>query len=352
MDLSALTLTQLRYLLALDTHRGFRGAASACHVSQPALSAQIAKLEDLLGGPLFDRSKKPIVPTDLGCRLIPQARAVLREAERLGVLADADPERLSGRYRLGVIPTLAATILPRLLPRFSQLYPEVELVVEEQPTLQMLDALAEDQLDGGVAATPLNAPGIHEKVLFREAFFAFLPKGHPLLDRKTIRQKDMAALPMWLLSEGHCFRDQVLQLCGNHCPVESPSGIRLTFDGGTFDTLVSLVEGGLGATVIPALTKTRLSQEKQETHCRPFAAPVPTREVSLLFSREHLRRNIADRLGQVIKETVPRDMVPKGGRTRGLSLTRERERTKGVVIPMASPRPLTKNRRGQIHPLR
>ena len=316
MDLSALTLTQLRYLLALDAQRSFRAAADACHVSQPALSAQIARLEELLGTPLFDRSRKPIVPTEAGARIIPQARAIVQETDRLADLARTDANVIAGRYRLGVIPTLASTVLPRVLPTFCREFPDVELIIEEHPTQILLERLAQDLLDGGIAATPLAAPGIQEQVLFREPFYAYLPAGHALLKRSRVRQSDLRDLPMWLLSDGHCFREQVLQLCGSHCPVESPAGTPLAFDGGAFQTLIDLVDNGLGATIIPELCLTRLDAKRRRAHCRPFSAPIPVREVSLLFARRHLRRRIGEKLAETIVAVMPEKLTAwrRGGK--------------------------------------
>lgn len=313
MNLSALTLTQLRYLLALDEHRSFRVAALACHVSQPALSSQLQKLEELLGVALFDRSKKPIVPTDAGARLIPQARIVVQETERLADLARCDVDVVAGRYRLGVIPTVSATILPRLLPSFCAAYPEVELVVEEHPTEVLVERLLQDRLDGGLAATPLHVPGIRERPLFREPFWAYLPAGHPLLQREVLSQEDLQNEPLWLLAEGHCFRGQVLQFCRTHCPVSTPKGSALAFEGGTFSTLIGLVDAGMGSTVLPELMLQSLASEQRRQHARPFAAPEPVREVSLLYARSHLRRNVAEHLGKTLVNQLPQSYLTQQG---------------------------------------
>ena len=167
MDLANLTLTQLRYLVAVDRFRSFRSAADHCHVSQPALSMQIGKLEETLGLSLFDRSRQPVVTTERGALVVAQARTILRETERLeDVLSMTSP--VAGRYRLGVLPSLAPTLVPLFVPEFARRYPQVELVVEELMTERILEALDRDALDGGIAVTPLGAPGLHERELFQE----------------------------------------------------------------------------------------------------------------------------------------------------------------------------------------
>lgn len=312
MDLSALTLTQLRYLLAIDESGSFRAAAQICSVSQPALSAQLQKLEELLGVRIFDRTRKPIVKTEAGQRIIPQARLIVQEVERLATLANHGADAVAGRFRLGIIPTIASNLLPRFVPAFCANYPDVELVIEEHPTSALLERLSQDRLDAGIAATPLSAPGIAEQPLFREPFYAYMPLGHPLLQTSAVEEGQLAGEPLWLLAEGHCFRDQVLRLCGAHRPVCTPEGATLTFEGGTFATLIGLVEAGWGLTVIPELTLAGLPAEQRRLHARPFAAPVPAREVSLIRARPYLRRNIADRLAETIVTQVARTLGPRG----------------------------------------
>lgn len=175
IDLWSLTLTQLRYIVAVDRHRSFRVAAEHCRVSQPALSMQIQKLEEILGAAIFDRSHQPVLTTDRGAAIAAQARVILRECERLGDLAQVG-EAPSGTYRLGVIPTLAPSLVPLLLPRFVAAYPRVSLVVEERPTDALIQGLLDDSLDGGLAATPLDVPLVRERPLFLEPFYVYLSR--------------------------------------------------------------------------------------------------------------------------------------------------------------------------------
>ncbi|MBX3127393.1 MAG: hydrogen peroxide-inducible genes activator [Polyangiaceae bacterium] len=304
MDLSALTLTQLRYLCALDRERSFRAAAEHCLVTQPALSMQVQRVEQLLGLVVFDRSRQPILPTEPGARILAQARTILHEVERLREIAEHDGGHPAGAYRLGVIPTLASTLLPRLLPTFARRLPAVQLQVEEVPTDALLAGLERDQLDGGLAATPLEAPGVREQTLFREPLYAYLPPRHPLASRATVRQSELVGEALWLMDEGHCFRHQVLQLCRiDSRALQAQTPVR--FQSGSFETLIRMVDRGFGVTVLPALSVAELPASRRREQVRPFAGAVPVRQVSLIRTREHLRRRLSEALATVVAEVLP-----------------------------------------------
>jgi LysR family hydrogen peroxide-inducible transcriptional activator len=304
MDLANLTLTQLRYLVAIDRFRSFRLAAESCHVSQPALSMQVSKLEELLGLTLFDRSRQPIIPTERGAAVVAQARTILRETERLEDVV-REREAIAGRFRLGVLPSLASTLVPLFLPEFSVRYPEVELVVEEVQTDPMIRALGEDALDAGVAVTPLAVPGLVEEELFQEPFHAYLSPRHPLTKKARISQADLGGQQLWLMPEGHCFRTQVLRLCGTETHARSGN---VHFESGSFETLVRLVDSGLGLTVLPELVVNTLPEKRRAAQVRPFAPPVPVRQVSFVRLRLHLRR----RVGQALAESIARAVREHG----------------------------------------
>jgi LysR family transcriptional regulator, hydrogen peroxide-inducible genes activator len=308
MNLSALTVQQLRYLIALDRHRNFGDAATASHVSQPALSSQVKKVEELLGVRIFDRSRQPILPTERGTRVIVQARRALEQIDRIGLIA-SEHEDLSGPYRLGVIPTLASTLLPLFLPVFARTHPGVSLDIVETKTEVMLRALREGTLDSGIAATPLNLPGIGEHVVCHEAFFAYLPPSHPLTPRARIRQSDLLDEPVWLLAEGHCFRSQVLALCSADRKPRADAG-HVTFDVSSFETLVGMVDAGFGVTILPELFVQKLSLE-QRARVRPFVLPEPVREIGFLHAREHLHESIGAELYRTLCESIP---LPLRGR--------------------------------------
>ena len=323
MDLSALTLQQLRYLVALERHRNFRDAADAAHVSQPALSMQVKRLEEVLGVSVFDRSRQPVVMTEKGERVVAQAKIVLEHFERLGNIVDPKQE-LSGAYRLAVIPTLAATFVPLVLARFAQAYPKVTLEVVEAPTMTLLRGLREGAFDGGLAATPLDAAGVHEKIVCHERLFAYLPPGHALLARTRLHQADLVDEHVWLLSEGHCFRTQVLHLCGADRRREIGQGSGVRYDGSTFEALVGIVDTGFGATVLPELVVRGLPALRA-ARVRPFVTPEPVREIGFLSTRSHANADIADAIFQLLRAVVPPDLVG-------------REPTKGSIMkPMKVP---------------
>lgn len=306
MDLAQVTLTQMRYAVAVHDAGSFRLAASRCAVTQSGLSMQIQKLEDLLGTVLFDRSRKPVLVTDEGTRALAQMRAVLRETERLGQVV-AEEDGPAGRYRLGVIPTLSATVLPLFLNRFVDRHPRVELVIEELKTDDILERLQSDTLDAGLAATPLHVPGLQEIAVGLERMLAYLPPGDPLLRKKSITQHDLAGRELWVMPEGHCFRSQVLAWCGSE---DATGPRRVRFESGSFETLIRLVDGGLGATVLPALVAGGLPTKRQRAQVRPLVAPVPVREIGLVTARADLRRRVTDALASGIRRGLDAALEP------------------------------------------
>ncbi len=300
MDLEQVTLTQLRYAVAIEESGSFRRAADACHVSQSGLSMQLRKLEELLGLVLFDRSKKPVLVTPAGERALAQMRAVLRDIERLGQIV-VEAEEPSGRFRLGVIPTLSSTVMPLFLGAFSRAHPKVELVVEELKTQDIIARLRGDTLDAGLAATPLGIAGLTELPLGKEPMYAYLPPHDPLAKKATVTQAELKGRALWVMPEGHCFRSQVLAYCGGQAP-ERPLSIQ--FESGSFQTLVRLVDEGLGATVLPELALAELSPERRRNQVRPLVSPVPVREIGLVVSRTDLRRRVTTALEASIRAAL------------------------------------------------
>jgi len=317
MNLSALTVQQLRYLVAVDDLRNFRDAAATCHVTQPALSSQVKKAEELLGSPIFDRSRQPIVPTEHGIKILAQVRRALEQFDRIGLVAKESDE-LSGHFRLGVIPTLASSILPLFVPDFVQRHPRVALEIIESKTEPMVRALREGTLDAGLAATPLGLSGVHEHSVCRETLYAYLPTGHRLCACDSIHQTDLLEEQLWLLADGHCFRNQVLSLCSvqRQSPLGGVGGMggRVDIDVGSFETLVGFVDAGLGVTVVPELFIRRLSPAQRKEQVRAFHSPEPAREIGFLVTRKQLRRDIFSTLLRVAHETVPPELhTPERG---------------------------------------
>ncbi|MEO6025374.1 MAG: hydrogen peroxide-inducible genes activator [Candidatus Binatia bacterium] len=306
MDLAQVTLSQMRYAVAVEEGRSFRHAAERCHVSQSGLSMQLGKLEELLGIVLFDRGKKPLLVTPEGAPALAQMRAVLRETERLGqVVVEGDEP--SGRFRLGVIPTMAPTMLPLFLGRFASSHPRIELMVEELKTEDVIARLRADTLDAGLVATPLGVAGVREEVLGRERLLAYLPLGDPLLRKKSVSQAALSERELWIMPEGHCFRSQVLSYCGAD-PRPKPS--RIQFESGSFETLVRLVDEGLGATVLPELVVRGLPAGRRKRQARPLMAPTPVREIGLVTARSHLRRRVTEALATEIRRGLDEALPP------------------------------------------
>lgn len=300
MDLTQVTPTQMRYAVAIAETRSFKYAAERCHVSQSGLSMQVQKLEDLLGAVLFDRSKKPVKLTKEGEAAVAQMRVVLREIERLGqvIVEESEP---SGRFRLGVIPTLSPTVLPLFLKRFLDAYPKVELTVEELKTDEIIARLHEETLDAGLAATPLSESGLGEEALAKEALYAYLPPGDPLLRKKRVTQAELSERELWVMPEGHCFRSQVLSYCGSE---EAVSPARVKFESGSFQTLIRLVDGSMGATILPALVVQSLPKRTRDARVRALVAPTPVREIGVVTGRAALRRRVVEALAESVRSSL------------------------------------------------
>lgn len=329
-SLRSVTLTQLGYAVAVDTHRHFGAAAAACNVTQPTLSVQLGKLERALGVVLFDRSRAPVLPTDVGALIVAQARAVLREAARLGDVRDAAAGVVAGVLRLGVIPTLAPYLLPRMLPELQRRYPRMELVVEERLTDEIVDALRRDVLDAGIIASVPAAPDITDRLLFVEPFVAYVSAGHRLAARPSVRASDLLLDDLWLLNEGHCLRAQTVQLCrqrasrataaaSHRSPSSSSSSSSVDggacttgarFESGNLETLKRLVEGGMGMTLLPTLAADDLMTDAQRRLLRPFATDAPAREVRLVERRAHHKRHLLEPMLAVLLASLPAAVRP------------------------------------------
>lgn len=323
MDLSQVTLTMMRYAVLVAETKSFKVAAERAHVSQPGLSMQLQKLEELLGHSLFDRSKKPTMVTPEGEALLGQMRVVLREAERLGQVTYGSEEP-SGIYRLGVIPTLAPTVLPLFLEEFVRACPKVELRIEELQTAHIVERLRDDRLEAGLLSTPLEIAGLEEVTLGEERLFAYLSPGDPLAKKKSVREEELGERRLWVMPEGHCFRTQVLSFCAS-ARVRAPKlGAGIQFESGSFETLIRLVDSGLGATVLPELVVASLPPERRAAQVRPFSGAVPVRQIGLVTSRRELQARVTAKLYSVARSRVqsavarggtktPRVLAPLGG---------------------------------------
>jgi len=301
-----MTITQLEYVLAVDKYRHFGKAAKACNVTQPTLSMQLQKAEEELGVVLFDRSKNPILPTEEGTQIITQARSVLREYKKIFSIIDANKGEVRGEFRLAVIPTLAPYVIPLFAGAFVEKYPDVILTIEEFKTEDIIELLGRDEIDAGLLVTPIQGENFIERVLFHEPFSVFASTDHHLLKKSKIKDKDLNTSDVWLLNEGHCFRQQVLNLC----KLSRDNGLHdnLKFESGNLETLKNMVLNSSGYTLLPQLAVLNLSKEDM-THVREFQSPIPTREVSLVHNRIFLKEKIISALEESIIENLPESLT-------------------------------------------
>lgn len=300
------SLTQLEYLVAVADLRHFGKAAFACHVSQPTLSQQVQKVEEDLGILIFDRSRKPVMATREGEAFLEQARLILREHKRLFEIAKSHSDEVAGEFRLAVIPTVAATLIPSFVAHFARKYPQAELFIEELTTEAILEELKRDRLDAGILATPLPEHGFEEMPLYYEPFKLYLSKGHPLLAKAACSKQDLEGDGLWLLRDGHCFKDQVLRYCAID-PAAAPQFHNIHFQSGSLDTLRRLVQEGHGYTLIPAFMTAFMSKSEIENHVRPFRNPEPAREISLVSRRKHWKTNLVKALRTSITANLPKE---------------------------------------------
>lgn len=297
-----MNLQQLEYIVAVDTHRHFVKAADSCFVTQATLSMMIKKLEEELGVKIFDRSKVPVIPTDVGKAIIDQARIVLKEAKQLEQVVQQQKGQLSGDLRIAIIPTLAPFLLPLFLPRFLAQYPQVKLHISEMNTELIIKQLESQQLDAAILATPLKRPTLNEQPLFYEQFVVYASPGSKLMKKKYVLASDIDVNKLWLLEEGHCLRNQALNLC--ELKKQEHEGFQLDYEAGSIETLKKLVAINEGSTIIPELALQDMPEA--ELDCiRFFKPPAPVREISLVTYRHFVKERLLDILRQTILESLP-----------------------------------------------
>lgn len=301
-----MTLVQYQYIVAVDDHRHFATAAEKCFVTQPTLSMQIQKLEDQLGILIFDRSKHPVVPTEVGANIISQARLVLNEAGRIKEIINEEKGILSGSLRIGILPTLSPYLLPLFIKGFIEKYPELEVNVEEGITEQIVDKLRKNQLDVGLFATPSGVTGLDEHPIFNEEFVAYVGEEHALNKVEAIDPFLLNVEDVWVLNEGHCFRNQVL----NICQPPKKTMTKFKFQSGSLEALKKIVDRHGGITLLPELATIDMSEREQE-NLRWFKDPKPVREVSLVTHRSFLKRKMTEALFNEIMLSIPDNLQSK-----------------------------------------
>ena len=297
-----MTLQQLEYILAVDTYKQFSTAAEKCFITQPSLSAMIQKLEDELGVKIFDRSKQPIMPTEIGTDIIAQARVIVNEAENLKQLVKDRLETVSGGLRLGIIPTLAPYLLPLFLKDFSEKYSDLKLSIIELTTENIIAQLKKGILDVGIMATPSQDNQLFEEPIFYEEFVVYAPNEKAILKKNYMLAEDIDANRLMLLQEGHCMRSQVINLCALQKTQSSLSNI--TYEAGSLETLKRLVEAHSGITILPHLAILDMDEE-QIQYIRFFKPPAPVREISLVTHRSLAKKRLIAVLKEAIYHNLP-----------------------------------------------
>lgn len=298
-----MTLQQLEYVVAVNRYRHFAKAADHCGVTQPTLSAMIQKLEAELGVRLFERTSQQVVPTAIGTSVAEQAERVLHEADRLqGMVADAR-QSLAGTFRLAILPTIAPYLLPRFFPRLCREHPEMDLRVVEMKTNEILSALQQGTVDAAVLVSLDSMNHLEQTPLYYEQFLAYVSRDDALFSHRSIRSADLNNEFLWLLDEGHCFRDQLVKFCS----LQSARASKETYALGSIETFMRMVEGGRGVTFIPELALEQLTAQQREL-VRPFALPIPTRQVVLMTAHHFVRQAVRDVLVRSIVGCVPASM--------------------------------------------
>ncbi len=298
-----MTLTQLEYIVALDEHRHFVAASHQCFVTQPTLSMQIHKLEDELGVKIFDRTKQPVIPTEIGETIIAQARIVLRESQKVKQLINDQKDAMAGELRIGIIPTLAPYLLPPLYQHIRQKYPQLNLTIHENMTEELIRELKNNRLDCGIVVTPLNDHAIKEDTLFYEELFAYVSKKSVLVSKKYVVANEIDPNKLWLLEEGHCFRSQILNLC----ELRKKSDLHFQYETGSIETLKRMVERSDGITILPELAVMEFTAA-QRRFVKKLKDPNPAREVSLVTHRDHIKTRLIKTLRAEVLSIVPQKM--------------------------------------------
>jgi LysR family hydrogen peroxide-inducible transcriptional activator len=298
-----ISLIQIQYLIALNEHRNFIKAADASFVTQPTLSMQMKKLEEELGVIIFDRSHQPIEPTPIGKKIIEQAKIIFAETGRIENILKEFTGEISGTLKIGVLPTIANSLIPRLISEVSKRYPELRLTIKEDLTDNIISDLEANKLDVGIVATPLHNSGLIERPLYLEKFRIYAKSTHPSYAHNSWNAEDLLNDKLWLLSEGNCFRTQTLNLCA--LPDEKLNHMALNYESGSLQTLKKLVDLEGGATIMPEWEAGELDDESLN-NLRAFKDDGAAREVGLIYSKFYAKEAILNKLEEMIKASLPK----------------------------------------------
>jgi LysR family hydrogen peroxide-inducible transcriptional activator len=300
------TLIQLEYITVLDTYRHFALAAEKCFVTQPTLSMQIKKLEDQLGVIVFDRTKQPVKPTEQGLQIIEQARIVLQEAQKIDLIVSELKQQVAGDLRIGLIPTISPYLLPLFAGKLKDAYPSINLRVEEAVTERIEEMLLKDTLDVGIVVTPLRNRNLLEEPVYYEEMKVYHHPDHRFSDQSIVQVDKIDHGDLWLLGDGHCFRNQVV----NFCEIKKLEHTRLPYEfaGGSISTLMKIIDREGGYTLIPELAT--FSDTKPE-QVKSFSKIKPLREVSLVYTRKFVKTKLIELLSNFIRNSIPAQLLDK-----------------------------------------
>ncbi len=294
-----MTITQLKYVLAVAEYQNFTVASNHCFVTQPTLSMQIQKLEEELETQIFNRNQKPIQLTEIGKKIVEQAKIIVNESSRITDIVDQQKGFIGGDFKLGIIPTVMPTLLPLFLKTFIKKYPKVNLKIEELTTEEIIKKLIDGHIDVAIAATPLENDLIKERVLYYEPFVGFIPEEHRLYNSKSIDVENLNIDDILLLEDGHCFKENIINLCsalGNNKQ-------HFQLHSGSFNTLIKLSKEGLGMTLLPYLQTLDINEDDKR-YLKEFGNPVPAREVSIIYHKSQLKIHLIDALKNVIDSVI------------------------------------------------
>ncbi|MBB6459501.1 hydrogen peroxide-inducible genes activator [Flammeovirga kamogawensis] len=305
-----MTITQLEYIVAVDQYQNFSIAAEKCNVTQPTLSMQIKKLEDILDVVIFDRGKQPIIPTEIGKKIIEQGKVILSEAKKVNDIILQHKGEINGELKVGIIPTLAPYLLPLFAGSISKKYPNLQLTVKELQTEEIIQHLHKDLIDVGLLVTPINEKGITERPLFYEEILVYTNPEYKFEKQLEVSLADLTSPDIWLLSAGHCFRDQMINLCSYQSKNKMNSNLPISYESGSLETLIRLVDKEGGFTLLPELAVDELSEDAQE-HIRTFTEERPMREVSIVHARNFAKASLIDALSKTIQECVPKELLTR-----------------------------------------
>lgn len=302
-----MNIQQLEYIIAVDNHRHFAKAAEASFVTQPTLSMMIQKLEDELEVKIFDRSQLPVQPTTIGTQIINQARVIISQVKQIKEIIQEEKGIVQGVFRLGIIPTIAPYLLPKLMRVHDENGYDIVLTIEETTTDQIIEKLLNGSLDGAILATPLKNEKLTERPVYYERFYAYVsPRETSLYAKKELDEEDLNINRLWLLEEVHCFRSQILKLCSNRKRKSSHS--LFSYEAGSINTLVNIVDDNSGLTIIPEMAITEFN-ERQKANVRPLKGMTAVREVSLVTRKEFLRERVLDIIISEIQKSVPKELL-------------------------------------------